>query len=158
MKEQIVGVLKSFTSRKFLVAVATALLLFLDKKLGLGLSLEEKCVAAGAAGLWIVAEAVLDFKGIRNLDLKKVLATMNQVMPLVTQILQSGSGESLARGLAVGVGSASGTDYTQLMKDLAENKLSPEELAAKYPGVVSAGPGFVAEPEKPNEEAPKAGG
>jgi hypothetical protein len=66
VQNQLKKLLLSFTSRKFLVAVVTACLLFFDKKLGLGLDLEEKALAAGIGAFWIFAESAIDFKAVKG--------------------------------------------------------------------------------------------
>lgn len=88
MKTFFASCFKSFTSRKFLVAVITAALLFFDKKLGLGLSLEEKAIAAGIGAFWILAESAIDFKAVKGFNLDKGIARLNQLMPIVQEVFK----------------------------------------------------------------------
>lgn len=116
MKEQLLAVLKSFTSRKFLVAVLTAALLFFDKKLGLGLNLEEKAIAAAVGAFWILAESTIDFKAVKGgINVDKVIERMQRVLPIVQEVMKRQN----AAGLAF-------PDFGAMAQEIARGAAAPE--------------------------------
>lgn len=138
MKDQLKKLLLSFTSRKFLVAVVTACLLFFDKKLGLGLSLEEKGLAAGIGAFWIFAESAIDFKAVKGgLELEKLISTFERVLPIISVVMEKlskgGSVDLGLEGLRAAVSSgAVDSAIDEALKQTAEpTSGSPSEEAPK---------------------------
>lgn len=173
MKTFFASCFKSFTSRKFLVAVITAALLFFDKKLGLGLSLEEKAIAAGIGAFWILAETSLDFKGInKGINIDKVIERLQRVLPIVQEVMkrQNAAGlafpdfgamaQEIARGVASDEPMVAGAGETPLDLDVVlaaarasgmevtDNRVQPSGTTTNIPEPTFAG--------KPDEEKPKA--
>lgn len=122
MKEQLLAVLKSFTSRKFLVAVLTAALLFFDKKLGLGLNLEEKAIAAAVGAFWILAESTIDFKAVKGgINVDKVIERMQRVLPIVQEVMKRQN----AAGLAF-------PDFGAMAQEIARGAAAPEGSGSSF--------------------------
>lgn len=146
MKEQLLAVLKSFTSRKFLVAVLTAALLFFDKKLGLGLNLEEKAIAAAVGAFWILAESTIDFKAVKGgINVDKVIERMQRVLPIVQEVMKRQN----AAGLAF-------PDFGAMAQEIARGAAAPEGSSFKFANddVANAFGGSVA-PSNVTEEKPQ---
>lgn len=162
MKTFFASCFKSFTSRKFLVAVVTAFLLFFDKQLGLGLNIEEKAIAAGIGAFWILAESAIDFQAVKGFNLDKGIARLNQIMPIVQEVFkQIGNGKPLDLGgldIKFGAAPAPGVftaDGQPILDDIVKQVFgqdpapAPSGATTNIPDPTFAG--------KPDEQAPKAG-